>query len=167
MSTKRRPATAASEADVGHYIHTALGQRWQNDDEHLSPAHKQGREEGYAQEMARMGAAAKPSSPPQDPAKVASPQVTALAKAMGDKLYHFPTGAIPSLTFNDEDEIVATGITLEGRFWSVQDIVALKLIDERGAWLWHRYSCIAHALPPTDTLLRPHHLAAIAGRPSL
>ena len=62
---------------------------------------------------------------------------------------------------------MATGLTIEGRFWSVKDIVALKLIDERGAWLWHRYSVISHALPPTESLLRPHFAATVAGRPSL
>jgi hypothetical protein len=104
----------------------------------------------------------KPTPPPQDPA------VTALAKAMGDELYHFPTGAIPSLTINDDDEIICTGLTLGGRFWSISDIVKLGLINERGAWLWHRYSVIAMALPPVNAdYLRPHYAATVAGRPSL
>ena len=103
-----------------------------------------------------------PAKPPEDPA------VVALAKAMGDKDYHLPTGAIPSLTFNEDDEIVCTGLTIEGRFWSVSNIVALGLINERGAWLWSRYSAITYALPPAPgTLLRPHHAATVAGRPSL
>jgi hypothetical protein len=110
------------------------------------------------------GLAAKPASPP-------SPEdlrVTALAKAMGDKDYHFPTGSTVSLTFDEDDEIVATGLTLEGRFWSISDIVKLGLIDGRGAWLWHRYSAIAMVLPPvSDPLLRPHHAATVAGRPHL
>ena len=79
-----------------------------------------------------------------------------------------PTSAIASMAFDDDDELVVTGLTIEGRWWSIKDIVALKLIDERGAWLWHRYSVISHALPPVeDCLQRPHHLATIAGRPSL
>jgi hypothetical protein len=83
---------------------------------------------------------------------------------MGDKDYHFPSGSIPNLTFDENDEIIATGLTIEGRFWSVSDIVKLGLINERGAWLWHRYSAIAMALPPTTALLRPHNAATVAGR---
>jgi hypothetical protein len=44
---------------MGRYINTALGQRWTDeplpDHAHYSPAHKQGREEGFAQGMAKMG----------------------------------------------------------------------------------------------------------------
>jgi hypothetical protein len=58
-------------------------------------------------------------TPPQDP------RVTTLARAMGHKDYHLPTGSIASLTFNDDYEIIATGLTLEGRFWSISDIVKL------------------------------------------
>jgi hypothetical protein len=72
-----------------------------------------------------------------------------------------------NLTRDENDEVVATGLTIEGRFWSVSDIVKLGLIDGRGAWLWHRYSAIAMALPPTTALLRPHFAATVAGRPSL
>jgi hypothetical protein len=44
----------------------------------------------------------------------------------------------------------------------------LGLINERGAWLWHRYSVIAMALPPVNAdYLRPHYAATVAGRPSL
>jgi hypothetical protein len=101
-------------------------------------------------------------TPPQDP------RVTTLARAMGHVDYHLPTGSIASLTFDDDNEIIATGLTLEGRFWSILDIVKLGLINERGAWLWHRYSCITHALPPvTNDYLRPHFAATVAGRPSL
>jgi hypothetical protein len=108
--------------------------------------------------------AAKPSSPP--PAE--DPRMTALAKAMGDPLYHFPRGAQVSLTWDENEEIIATGLTLEGRFWSVSDIVKLGLIDGRGAWLWHRYSAIAMALPPVSAdYLRPHYAATVAGRPHL
>jgi hypothetical protein len=110
---------------------------------------------------AREKAAKEPSTPPQDP------RVAALARAMGHEDYHFPTGAIPSLTF-DDDEIVCTGLTIEGRFWSIEHIVALKLINERGAWLWSRYSAITYALPPvTDCLQRPWHAATVSGRPHL
>jgi hypothetical protein len=87
---------------------------------------------------------------------------------MGHKDYHLPTGSIASLSFDDDGEIIATGLTIEGRFWSILDIVKLGLINERGAWLWHRYSCITHALPPvTNDYLRPHFAATVAGRPSL
>jgi len=52
--------------------------------------------------------------------------------------------------------------------WTIEDIVRLGLINERGAWLWHRYSAIAMALPPvSDAYLRPHYAATVAGRPSL
>jgi hypothetical protein len=103
-----------------------------------------------------------PPTPPQDP------RVTALARAMGHKDYHLPTGSIASLTFDDDDEIIATGLTIEGRFWSVSDIVKLGLINERGAWLWSRYSAITHALPPvSNDYLRPHYAATVAGRPHL
>jgi hypothetical protein len=103
-----------------------------------------------------------PTSPPQDP------RITTLARAMGHKDYHLPTGAIASLTFDDDGEIIATGLTLEGRFWSISDIVKLGLINERGAWLWHRYSAIAMVLPPVNNdYLRPHYAATMAGRPSL
>jgi hypothetical protein len=65
-------------------------------------------------------------------------------------------------------EPIATGLTLEGRFWSIADIVKLGLIDGRGAWLWHRYSAIAMALPPVSAdYLRPHYAATVAGRPHL
>jgi hypothetical protein len=112
----------------------------------------------------RTEVAAKPSFPPPDE----DPRVTALARAMGHKDYHLPTGAIASLTFDDDDEIIATGLTIEGRFWSISDIVKLGLINERGAWLWSRYSAITHALPPvSNDYLRPHYAATVAGRPHL
>ncbi len=92
-----------------------------------------------------------PPAPPQSPA------VTALAKAMGDKDYHFPTGSTASLDWDENEEIFATGLTIEGRFWSVEDSVKLGLINDRGAWLWHRYSAIAMAIPPVSAdYLRPH-----------
>jgi hypothetical protein len=67
-----------------------------------------------------------PPAPPQSPA------VTALAKAMGDKDYHFPTGSTASLDWDENEEIIASGLTIEGRFWSVEDIVKLGLINEGG-----------------------------------
>jgi hypothetical protein len=106
--------------------------------------------------------AAKPPTPPQDP------RVTALAKAMGDPDYHLPTGSTVHLDWDDDEELIATGLTIEGRFWSVSDIVKLGLINDRGAWLWSKYSAITHALPPVTTdYLRPHYAATVAGRPSL
>jgi hypothetical protein len=101
-------------------------------------------------------------TPPQDP------RVTTLARAMGDPLYHFPSGSRVNLTCDEDGEIIATGLTIEGRFWSISDIVNLGLINERGAWLWHRYSVISHALPPvSNDYLRPHYPATVAGRESL
>jgi hypothetical protein len=101
-------------------------------------------------------------TPPQDP------RVTTLARAMGHVDYHLPTGAIASLTFDDNGEIVATGLTIEGRFWSISDIVKLGLINKRWAWLWSRYSAITHVLPPVNAdYLRPHYAATVAGRPHL
>jgi hypothetical protein len=103
-----------------------------------------------------------PPAPPQSPA------VAALARAMADPDYHFPTGSTVSLDWDDDEELIATGLTIENRFWSVEDIVKLGLINERGAWLWHRYSAIAMALPPVSAdYLRPHYAATVAGRPSL
>jgi hypothetical protein len=87
---------------------------------------------------------------------------------MGDERYHFPTGSTVSLTRDENEEIIATGLTLGGRFWSIEDIVKLGLINDRGAWLWHRYSAISMALPPVNNdYLRPHYAATVAGRPSL
>jgi hypothetical protein len=104
---------------------------------------------------------------PPTPA-VVDPRVTTLARAMGDPDYHFPSGSRVNLTFDGNDEVVATGLTIESRFWSIADIVKLGLINERGAWLWHRYSVIAMALPPVNAdHLRPHYAATVAGRPSL
>jgi hypothetical protein len=104
-------------------------------------------------------------APPKSPQ---DPRVTALAKAWADPDHHLPTSAIPSLAFDDDDEIICIGITLEDRFWSLEDIVQCGLINERGAWLWHRYSAIAMALPPVNAdHLRPHWKATVAGRPSL
>jgi hypothetical protein len=101
-------------------------------------------------------------TPPQDP------RVTTLAKEMGHVDYHLPTSAQVSLTWDAEGEIIATGLTLGGRFWSISDIVKLGLINERGAWLWSRYSAITHVLPPVNAdYLRPHYAATVAGRPSL
>ena len=102
------------------------------------------------------------AAPPQDP------RITTLALAMGDENYHLPTGSRANLTFDEDGEIIATGLTIEGRFWSVSDIVKLGLINDRGAWLWHRCSAIAMALPPVSAdHLRPHYAATVAGRPSL
>jgi hypothetical protein len=104
-------------------------------------------------------------APPSSPQ---SPAVTALAKAMGDPDYHFPTGSTVSLDWDDDEELIATGITLEGRFWSISDIVKLGLINDRGAWLWSRYSAITMVLPPVNfDHIRPHYQATVAGRPSL
>jgi hypothetical protein len=115
--------------------------------------------------LVEMGAAAKPSSTPQEPA---DPRMTTLARAMGHEDYHFPTGSTVSLTWDENDEVVATGLTIEGRFWSISDIVKLGLINDRGAWLWSRYSAITHALPPVNAdYLRTHYAATVAGRPSL
>jgi hypothetical protein len=113
--------------------------------------------------LVNMGGAQASPTPP-----VVDPRITTLARAMGQKDYHLPTGAIASLTFDDDGEIIATGLTLEGRFWSISDIVKLGLIDHRGAWLWHRYDCITRALPPVNNdYLRPHFAATVSGRPSL
>jgi hypothetical protein len=107
----------------------------------------------------RFGGAQAPPTPAADP------RVTTLARAMGHVDYHLPTGSIASLTFDDDNEIIATGLTLEGRFWSILDIVKLGLINERGAWLWSRYSAIAHVLPPvSNDHLRPCYPATVAGR---
>ena len=98
-------------------------------------------------------------TPPQDP------RVTTFARAKGHKDYPLPTGSIASLTFNDDYEIIATGLTLEGRFWSILDVVKLGLINERGAWLWSRSSAITHVLPPvTNDHLRPRYPSTVAGR---
>ena len=100
--------------------------------------------------------------PPQDPG------IAALARAMGDPDYHFPTGSTVHLDWDENEEIIATGLTIEGRFWSIEHIVKLGLINDRRAWLWHRYSAIAMALPPVNNdYLRPHYAATAAGRPSL
>jgi hypothetical protein len=113
--------------------------------------------------LVTMGGAQASPTPP-----VVDPRITTLARAMGHRDYQLPTGAIASLTFDDDGEIIATGLTIEGRFWSISDIVKLQLIDHRGAWLWHRYSAIAMALPPVNNdYLRPHYAATMAGRPSL
>jgi hypothetical protein len=51
----------------------------------------------------------------------------------GDPLYHFPTGSRVNLTWDEDGEIIATGLTIENRrFWSIADIVKLGLINERG-----------------------------------
>jgi hypothetical protein len=114
------------------------------------------------QVLAQARGAAKEPSPPQ------SPEVTTLAKAMADPDYHLPTGSTVHLDWDDDEELIATGLTIEGRFWSVSDIVKLGLINDRGAWLWSRYSAISHALPPVNNdYLRPHYAATVAGRPSL
>jgi hypothetical protein len=68
-----------------------------------------------------------PPTPPQ------SPEVTALAQAMADPDFHLPTSAIVSLDWDEKEELIATGLTIEGRFWSIEDIVALGLINDRGA----------------------------------
>lgn len=109
--------------------------------------------------MEKKEVAAKPPSPSQDP------RITALARAMGDKDYHLPSGSIANLTFDDNGEVIATGLTIEGRFWSIEDIIRFGLINERGAWLWSKYSAIAAALQPvTNDYLRPHWRATVAGR---
>jgi hypothetical protein len=100
--------------------------------------------------------------PPQDP------RIAALARAMGDPDYHFPTGSTVHLDWDENEEIIATGLTIEGRFWSIENIVKLGLINDRGAWLWSRWSAINMALPPVNAdYLRPHYQATVAGRPSL
>jgi hypothetical protein len=99
------------------------------------------------------------------PAQPQDPQVTTLAKAMGDPDYHFPTGSTVHLDWDDNEELIATGLTIEGRFWSISDIVKLGLINERGAWLWSRYSAITMVLTPvTNDHLRPCYPATVAGR---
>jgi hypothetical protein len=69
-----------------------------------------------------------------------------------------PTGSRVNLTWDEDGEIIATGLTIENRrFWSIADIVKLGLINERGAWLSRRYSAIAMALPPVSAdYPRPH-----------
>ena len=58
-----------------------------------------------------------------------------------DPLYHFATGSRVNLTWDEDGEVIATGLTIENRrFWSIADIVKLGLINDRGAWLCHRYS---------------------------
>lgn len=160
---------------MGRYVNTVLGPRWTDelpDHERLQypsrepceprTLHALGRLEAKVDVLVKMGGASAPPPP------VVDPRITALARARGHKDYHLPTGAIASLTFDENDEIIATGLTIEGRFWSVEDIVKLGLINERGAWLWHRYSAIAMALAPVSAdHLRPHYAATVAGRPSL
>jgi hypothetical protein len=104
-------------------------------------------------------------APPTPTPAVVDPRVTALASAMSDPLYHFPRGAQVSLTFDDNDEVIATGLTIAGRFWSIESIIACGLINERGAWLWHRWHAIHMALPPVEAgPVREHYQATVAGR---
>jgi hypothetical protein len=127
-------------------------------------ARERARMEAYDKAMAVLNKG-KGATAPVPPKVTEDPRVTALAKAMGDKDYHLPTGSIANLTIDDDDEIIATGLTIEGRFWSVSDIVKLQLIDHWGAWLWSRYSAITHALPPvSNDYLRPCYPATVAGR---
>jgi hypothetical protein len=52
----------------------------------------------------------------------------------GDPLWHFPTGSRVNLTWDEDGEIMAAGLTIENRrVWSIADIVKLGLINERGA----------------------------------
>jgi hypothetical protein len=76
--------------------------------------------------LVREAAKLAPPTPPQ------SPEVTTLAKAMADPLYHFPTGSTVSLDWDDDEELIATGLTIEGRFWSIENIVKLGLINVEG-----------------------------------
>jgi hypothetical protein len=161
---------------MGRYINTALGQRWTDEPYPDEPSRRHypartlqalGRIAMKVDQLVEMEAAK--LAPPAPPKPPEDPRVVTLARAMGHQDFHLPRGSQVSLTWDDEaGEIVATGLTLEGRFFSISDIVKLQLIDHRGAWLWHRYSQIAMALPPvTDAYLRPHFAASVAGRPSL
>jgi hypothetical protein len=123
-----------------------------------------GRIEAKAEVVAKVAA----FTPPQVASAMQDPRITTLARAMGDPAYHFPSGSKVNLTWDKDGEIIATGLTIENRFWSISDIVKLGLINERGAWLWHRYSAIAMVLPPVSAdYLRPHYAATVAGRPHL
>ena len=105
-------------------------------------------------------AKAAPTPPAEDP------RVKQLARAMGDRLYHFPTGARPHLTFDEEGEMIATGITLCGRFWYVKDIIFLDFIKGR-VWDWNRFNAVNAALGPVTApgeWLRPMGEAARPGR---
>ena len=106
-------------------------------------------------------AKAAPTPPPAE-----DPRVKALARAMGHRDYYFPTGARPHLTFDEDGEPIATGITLCGRFWSVRDIIFLDFIKGR-VWDWNRFNAVNAALGPVTTpgeWIRPHSAAARPGR---
>ena len=87
-----------------------------------------GRIEAKAEVVAKVAA----FTPPQVASAMQDPRITTLARAMGDPAYHFPSGSKVNLTWDKDGEIIATGLTIENRFWSISDIVKLGLINERG-----------------------------------
>ena len=89
------------------------------------------------------------------------PRVEALSIEMADRLWHAPANARVSTTMTD-DGVRATGLTLENRFWSVEDIIECGMINPHGAWLWGRYAAICAALVPADAHWTVH--AARGGR---
>jgi hypothetical protein len=72
-----------------------------------SRAQALGRIEAKVDALVEMGAAQAAPTPPQDP------RITTLARAMGDPDYHLPSGAIANLRFDDDGEVIATGLTIE------------------------------------------------------
>jgi hypothetical protein len=107
------------------------------------------------------GASASPvPAPPQDP------RVTALARDIGQDRILLPEAITIGRALVGDEEI-ATSITFDGLTVTIADALRYGILTPDGRFDHYRAGAIRHCMPREGELMRPHHLAALPGRPSL
>jgi hypothetical protein len=112
---------------------------------------------------------AKQAPPTPLAAAAQSPEVTALARDIGQDRILLPGAVIINRAWADDgsDEMIATSITFDRLTFTINEARRLGILESDGRFNHFRASTISHCTPRPGELMRPHHMAACPGRPSL
>jgi hypothetical protein len=95
-----------------------------------------------------------------------NPRATALARDIGQDRILLPEAITIGRALVGDEEI-ATSITFEGLTVTIADALRYGILTPDGRFDHYRAGAIRHCMPREGELMRPHHLAALPGRPSL
>jgi hypothetical protein len=100
---------------------------------------------------------------------VVDPRITTLARAIGQDKILLPTAVIINRAWANDgsDEMIATSITFDRLTFTISEAFRLGILTPDGRFNHFRASTISHFTPRPGELMRPHHFAALPGRPSL
>jgi hypothetical protein len=136
----------------------------------------------HALVMSFGGASAPPTppTPPQgSPMAAQDPEaqrITTLARDIGQDKILLPEAITINRAWAEDDsgsdEMIATSITFEHPgaprlTFTIKEALRLGILTPDGRFDHYRASAISHCMPRPGEIMRPHHLAAVPGRPSL